>query len=130
MSQLDLFETRGPVFYRRPAIDRSGAAAAYVHLIRGADDPERAPRTRGPDRDAAPHLTLKRTTTIDQWRARILAHMADRVPRTFNRIGVELCGLTADVLFSTPADPALWALVEAGDLELTMEAPILFRRAQ
>jgi hypothetical protein len=96
-------------------------------LIRA--DPERPPRpTRGgARRDVAPHLTIKRTTTVGHWRDRIVALLADGQPRTFNRIGVDLCGLTADVLFGGPADNALWSLVEKGALELTLEAPILLR---
>jgi hypothetical protein len=133
--QLDLFkQTRGAAvqtraFVRQPTLDRSGAAA-YVHLIRALDDPERPSRpARELRRDVSPHLTLRRTTTVEQWRTRLVELLGDGVPRTFNRIGIELCGLTADILFSTPADPALWSLVDDGAIEMTLEAPILFRRA-
>lgn len=78
--------------------DRSGIAA-YVHLIRAADDPERKPRPKGGQADKAPHI-------IERW---------DK---------------TADVMFTSVVNDALWALVDDGVIEHTMEAPILFRKTR
>jgi hypothetical protein len=114
------------VWHTGPGLDRSGTFA-YVHLIRAADDPERRPRYKG--QDAAPHLTLRRTTTVASWRRRLLLHLADGVPRTFNRCMVELAGLTADVGFDENPDHALWALVDAELVACTLVAPIRFRLA-
>lgn len=110
--------------------DRSGAHA-YTVLIRGSDDPERAPRPKGRGRvatqDVTPHLTIAKTTAT-VWASRIAAHMNDGILRTFNRIAVELTGKTADVVFKTTFEDGLWLLVERGLLEYTPEAPVLFRK--
>jgi hypothetical protein len=102
--------------------------ARYVHVIRHPDDPERSPRPRGGREDRAPHRTLA-VVAADEFKPQILALLSDGVPRSFNRIGVELLDQTADMLLGSPVDRALWALVDAGDLELTLEAPVLFRVA-
>lgn len=99
---------------------------AYVHLIRSPDDPKRSSRPKGGRVDRAPHLTLARTSSED-WEAQILALLKDGTPRTFNEIGVELLDKTADVLACTPVDDALWGLVARGELEHTLDAPVLFR---
>lgn len=123
-AQLDLFDkdrcgwTCGPV-------DRSGVAA-YLHLIRARNDRERSPRPQGGYADRSPHRTLAKTCATE-WRDVILAHMHDGVARTFNRLGVELLDKTADVLFQSPVDDALWSLVSDGLIEHTLAAPILFR---
>ena len=106
-------------------VDRRGAAT-YVHLIRAPTDPERSPRPKGGVRDRAPHRTLSKQPA-QFWEPEILAALADGIPRTFNRIGVERFDLTADVLFTTSVNKALWSLVERGFLEHTLTAPILFR---
>ncbi len=106
--------------------DRSGEAK-YLHLIRAPGDPERRPRPKGGVADRAPHRTLGRTSAA-QWEPVLLEALADCVPRTFNRLGVELFDLTADVIFGTPVDRALWGLVTRGLVEHTMELPVLFRR--
>jgi hypothetical protein len=113
-------------FARGVFVDRSGIAA-YVHLIRGPRDPERSERPEGGRLDRAPHLTLAEipvATCVDQ----ILALLGDGKPRTFNAIGVELLDHTADTLFGSPYDDALWLLVADGRLEHTLDAPIHFRR--
>ena len=106
-------------------VDRRGAAT-YVHLIRAPNDPERSPRPKGGVRDRAPHRTLSKQPA-QFWEPEILGALADGIPRTFNRIGVERFDLTADVLFTTSVNKALWSLVEQGVLEHTLVAPILFR---
>lgn len=65
---------------------------------------------------------------VPKLEALLLEGLGDGRPRTFNRLGVELFDLTADVLFTTPVNTALWRLVERGLIEHTMEAPVLFRR--
>lgn len=110
--------------------DRRGAYD-YVILIRSPDDPERAPRPKGRGRvatqDYAPHLTIAKTSPA-VWASTIAAHMKDGIPRTFNRIAVELVGKTADVVGGTTFEDGLWLLVERGLLEYTPDAPVLFRK--
>jgi len=106
--------------------DRSGAAK-YLHLVRAPGDPERRPRPKGGVADRAPHRTLGRTSSA-RWEPVLLEALADGTPRTFNRLGVELFDLTADVIAGTSVDRALWGLVTRGLVEHTMELPILFRR--
>jgi hypothetical protein len=134
LAQLDLFarpaEPRAPEptpdFVRGIAVDRS-EMGCYLHIIRGADDPERSPRPKGGVRDKAPHLTLRRTTTVEGWKTQIERLLEDGRPRTFNAIGVELLDQTADTLLDSPVDHALWSLVDAGALEHTLTAPVYFR---
>jgi hypothetical protein len=106
--------------------DRSGMAK-YLHLVRAPGDPERRPRPKGGVAERAPHRKLGRTSAA-KWEPLLLAALEDGEPRTFNRLGVELFDLTADVICTTPVDTALWNLVDRGLLEHTMELPILFRR--
>ena len=112
-------------YVRGVPVDRSGIAQ-YVHLIRATGDPERTPRPLGGREDRAPHLTLAEVP-IPTCETRILGLLSDGVPRSFNRIGVELLDHTADTLLNSPYDRALWNLVERAELEHTMDAPILFR---
>ena len=107
------------------AVDRSGIAQ-YLHIIRAGDDPERSPRPLGGRKDRAPHRTLAETP-ISTCEAQILGLLGDGVPRTFNRIGVELLDHTADTLMGSPYDDALWNLVDRAELEHTLDTPILFR---
>lgn len=101
--------------------------AVYTHLIRSPSDPERSPRPKGGRNDRSPHLTLakKPAAEIEEL---LLSGLEDGEPRTFNRLGVEIFDLTADVLFTTPVNTILWQLVAQGRIEHTLEAPILFRR--
>jgi hypothetical protein len=105
--------------------DRSGIYA-YTTLIRGDDDPERKPRPPGGQLDKTPHHSIARRLILDI-KEEILAHMQDGIPRTMNRIGVELWDKTADILFQTNVERAMWQLVEDEALAFTMEAPVLFR---
>ena len=114
-------------FVRGAGVDRSGMAA-YVHLIRGEDDPERSERPVGGRLDRSPHRTLAEVP-VEDCAKQILALLSDGVPRTFNAIGVELLDHTADTLFGSPYDAALWRLVGDGQLEHTLAAPVLFRLA-
>ena len=105
--------------------DRSGMFD-YVVLIRDQHDPERKKRGREAG-DVKPHLTLRKTTAVD-WAERIASHLSDGVPRTFNRIAVELVDKTADVVCDTPVEAGLWLLVEQERIEYTPAAPVFFRR--
>lgn len=109
-------------------VDRSGAHA-YVALIKGPSDPERSGRPRGGRADRAPHRT-NAATPAAEWAERIAAHMADGEARTFNRICVELLDQEASICHGGPVEEGLWALVGAGRLAHTMDAPVLFRAAR
>lgn len=118
-----------PEWVTGAVVDRAGMDV-YLHLIRSPEDPERADirllpaelRDRG-----AEWLKSLMTSGAADWHAPILALLADHVPRTFNRIGVELLDKTADILLETPPDEALWALVAAREVEHTMSTPVFFR---
>lgn len=110
-------------------VERKGIAA-YLHLVRADDDPERAPRpktgTRAhKTRDRQPHITFDKQSP-EHWAAVILKYLQDGKPRTFNRIGVELWDKTADVL-SDNVNAGLWQLVADRKIEHTLEVPVLFR---
>lgn len=100
--------------------------AIYTHLIRSPSDPERSPRPKGGHKDRAPHRTLAKRPAAEIEEL-LLSGLEDGEPRTFNRLGVEIFDLTADVLFTTPGNTILWQLVAQGKIEHTLEAPILFR---
>ena len=117
-----------PIFVRGVTVDRRGIAQ-YAHLVRGPVDPERSPRPPGGREDRAPHRTLA-TATLEDCRAQILGLLGDGRPRTFNAIGVELLDHTANTLFRSPYDRAVWQLVDEGTLEHTLDVPILFRVAR
>ena len=125
-SQLSLLSQIAPTsevwWTGRP--DRSGLAV-YTHVIRGPNDPERSPRSarrgqtlrwRGLD-DASP----------EAWADAIVLHLEDGMPRTFNRLMVELFDVPSSVAFETNADRGLWLAVEAERLEYTPSAPVYFR---
>lgn len=103
-------------------VDRSGAAT-YVHLIRAPDDPQEK-HARGKGTDS--RRWSRELADTDAWVVRIRTHMADGVPRTFHRITIELADFGADVAYGLAPDHTLWALVEAGELALTLDAPVLF----
>ncbi len=104
--------------------DRDGIGS-YVHLIRGSGDPDRAERGALGSTDWRNVNDLG----VGQWARRIEQHLSDGQPRTFNRLAVELTGLTADVVFEENFDHGLWHAVEQGKVVWTAEAPVLFRCA-
>ena len=116
--------------------DRS-CSANYIHLIRSPDDPERLSREERHRRIGLRHgrdVTATAWKKLDdcsiaKWKERILAGLRDGKPRTWNRLILEITNFhyTADVVFGKRPDKALWALVEEGKVELTAEAPVLFR---
>lgn len=98
----------------------------YTIMIRHPNDPERRPRPVGGQEDKTPHLTFRRMTEAQVARA-LLRHLADGVPRTLNRIGVELWDKTGDIVGGTIVEDVLWTLCEDGSVAFTMKAPILFK---
>ena len=124
--QLALFAEPEPIgdVWARGLPCREGAAV-YVHLVRGPADPERSPR----EARRGQSLRWKRLDDAfpAEWADAIVAHLADGVPRTFNRVMVELFDTTADVAFESHADAGLWRAVEDGRLEYTPSAPVYFR---
>lgn len=100
----------------------------YAHLVWGPDDPPRSERPKkGGREDVSPHLTLKKKKP-EVYAKQIMRLMRDGKPRTFNEMGVTLWDKNASILYQGPVDEALWSLVEKGELEHSLEAPILFRK--
>lgn len=100
----------------------------YTHLVWGQDDPAetRGRGARAIETGERPTGWWKAIGGPEEWAEKILAHMQDGKPRTFNRICVELTGATANVFFEKGPDVALWLLVERELLWWTAEAPIYF----
>lgn len=107
-------------FYVDP--DRSGTAT-YLHLFRDKADPQRAPRGPIPTPFAWRRIN---DASAEQWADAIVTHLADGVPRTFNRIALELTTMTADIAFQSTLDEGLWLAVAEKRLLLTLEAPVYF----
>lgn len=117
--------------------EREGAEV-FVHLIRSPDDPERMSREarkklHGPDSPRNEVSTAWKKMddiSIDGWKEKILAGLKDGKGRTWNRLILEISDFhyTADVAFKKNPDKALWELVDDKKIELTGEAPILFRK--
>lgn len=106
--------------------DLSGAAQ-YVTMIRAPGDPERLPRElMKRDMGAEWRRTLMKQP-VGEIAAALRLHLADGEARTMNRLGVEMLDKTGDLVGGTPFEEALWQLVERGELEFTMQAPVLFR---
>jgi hypothetical protein len=99
----------------------------YVHLIRADDDPERSPREKRRGQETKWNSGWSRNNQ-EMWEEGILNHLSDDIPRTFNRIMVEIADANADTAFEKAPDWALWKLVETYHLEFVNKAPLLFRR--
>lgn len=88
--------------------DRDGLGR-YTHLIMSKLDPEetmlRGSKVRDPNH-------WRKTYSVEEWQERILHHLRDGEPRTFNAICVELTGTTANIWMDEPPDQALWSLCE------------------
>jgi len=109
--------------YKVPDERRKG----YTHLIRARSDPdERVKRGKAAGYDPQGWRKLSKQP-ISRHEKRILKLLDDGKPRTFNRIGVEIWGRTADMLAATTINDALWNLVEKDQVEHDLVAPILFR---
>ncbi len=104
--------------------DLSGTGA-YLILVRGAADAERLPR--GEMAVRFPYLTMK--SAAADYAPAVLEFFEQRAVSTFNHACVEMFGITADVAPDELVD-TMWCLVEAGQIEHTMEAPVYFRRVR
>lgn len=98
----------------------------YVNCVWAPGDPERSPRD-GSDMGALWRRALM-AESVEQHAEIILAHLADGVPRTFNRICIELYDKNAIHMLELPPDLALWRLNDKGLVEHTNVVPILWRR--
>ena len=108
-------------------VSRRGLAG-FLHVVRGVDDPKRLDRKDREGRETAWKADLKASSTAT-WAAKIAAHLSDGIPRTFNRIVLELSNheYTADVALEQAPDFALWHLVASERVEHTFTLPVLFR---
>lgn len=97
----------------------------YVICEWAKGDPERSPRD-GSDMGALWRRAVK-AQTVEQHKEVILAHLADGIERTFNRICVELYDKTAVAMLELPPEQAMWALTAEGLIEHTNEGPIRWR---
>lgn len=95
-------------------------------MIRAEGDPERRPRPEGGQEDRFPHHTFA-NMEVSELKKVIAVHLHDGIPRTLNRIGVELWDKTGDITGGTKVEEALWELCLQGALQFSTEAPILFR---
>jgi len=120
----------GVIWVTGQYVDRSGLSR-YTHLIRSADDPGGTPREMRKGHQLT-WLKDMHPGTTDKWAKSIYKLLSDRVPRTFNRIVLELSHNlhTADVAFDKAPDHALWDLVVSRKISHTTAAPILFRRTR
>ena len=117
-----------------PFLPKRDGAAAYTMIIRGADDPERETREEMKARGAGAGLAvlelnkIMKSETPELWADRLVEYLQqDGKPRTFNRLGVELVGKTADALMASNLQRGLVLAVADGRLACTIAAPILFR---
>jgi len=123
----------GEAVWTSGPVDRSGPAA-YVHLVRSPDDPQRISRAARKDLGKGPVSWCgdMKASAKPEWLERIPELLGDGKPRTFNAIVLEVSGgvYTADAAFGKAPDNALWELVTAGRVEHTLVAPVLFRLAE
>jgi hypothetical protein len=101
----------------------------YWLLVRAPGDPERS-RSKRKDRDleARWRQDLRKSDT-GLWKSRILRQLGDGLPRTLNRLGVEMLDKTSDIIADTPFTTALLELNAAGLVEHTADAPFYWRLA-
>ena len=115
--------------WTREPVDASGPAF-YTIMIRAPGDPER--RTRE-DRHAAMGRAAASAewkslakVSVETWAERFRALLAGGRTLTFNALCVETADATADVAPDN-AEAALWLLKERGEVEHTVDAPVLWR---
>ncbi len=85
-------------------------------MVRSSEDPERSPRSKakGGRKDKTPHLTIKKRD-VDRIALEIREHLiANKYPRTLNRISIELWDLSANITANTKVIEALERLVDEG----------------
>ena len=63
---------------------------------------------------------------VEAWSERFRVLLADGKPRTYNALCVEAADATADVAPDN-AEAALWSMKAAGEVEHTIDAPVLWR---
>lgn len=113
-----------------PAHWRTGTAL-FMPMLRAPGDPSRRSREarqahrRLQNLDNYEWIELRKKTAA-QWREIILTHMDDGQARSANRIAVEICDHTADIMGELFYE-ALFDLAEDGWLEHTTKTPILWR---
>jgi len=110
--------------YPVPRDQREG----YTHMIRSMGDPERSARPGRGDYVIAKWKKQHARPTAG-FEVEILAYLADGRAQTFNHISVTLYDYTADVA-GPNMTKAMWDLVERGEIEHTLHAPIRFRRVR
>jgi hypothetical protein len=118
------------VTYHSGLPDLSAPLSRYTVFIRAPWDPERQSREErrerlGSHKAAATEWQQWRRASAEDWCARIVGLLEDGIPRTLNRIAVELVDATADAVGDT-AEAGLWLAVERGLLWWTREVPIHF----
>ena len=124
MNQLALPTMEEAPGWWRTVPERTGLAG-YPVLIRAEDDPDETIK-RGGGADSSAWKDVRKVSA-DEWLTRIAMTLSDGVPRTFNRLAVELTGHTANTFLGEPIEDALWLGVESGVLEYCPVAPIRFR---
>jgi len=113
----------------RAEVDRSGLAR-FTILIRGPEDPDRAPRwseREENERGERPTDDARKRTrmTREKARAALLADIVAHPGTTYNAACVRCFGTTADVT-NEDVEAALWSLVDNACIVHTLEAPIRF----
>jgi hypothetical protein len=96
-----------------------------THLERASGDPSRSKKSKV-DLSEKIRQRLLDSRSVEQWSEIIYDHLLDGLPRTFNRLMVELCDLNSETCYQTNPDAALWSLLERGKLLRTTEAPLYF----
>ena len=115
--------------WTREPVDLSGLAG-YTILVRAPGDPERRSRearhaAMGVAASAVEWKSLAKVS-VEAWAERFRALLADGRTRTYNALCVEAADATADVAPDN-AEAALWLLKERGEVEHTIDAPVLWR---
>ena len=116
---------------RRTEVGRN-PAGGYTHLVRAAGDPERRGAAKEQGRGWSGYVLQRKLKQgcLGNFTVPILALLADAIPRTFNRIAVEMLDVTADVVFATPFEDALEELFDCEQIEMSEGLPIHWRIAE
>ena len=115
--------------WTRATVDTTGLAG-FTILVRAPGDPERRSREErhaamGREASGSEWKSLAKVS-VEAWAERFRALLADGKPRTYNALCVEAADATADVAPDN-AEAALWAMKAAGEVEHTIDAPVLWR---
>lgn len=117
--------------YPSPRVRRE-VRDGYTHLIMAAQDPERSSRKdrqRRLGRVEASEVVVRMSKSITAQAAlsAVRRLLSDGKPRTLNAIAVELWDCNACDVHATTITEAMFDAVEQGELEHTLQAPILWR---